>query len=76
VARIAEDVAAGALATPDSELADPDAVVAWLARRAPEHVTWAGWEAIDAHESALGEGAGRPRVKLVRLDELVSAGRL
>jgi ferredoxin--NADP+ reductase len=76
VARIAEDVAAGALGTPDPDLSDPDAVVAWLQLRAPEHVTWEGWEAIDARESALGQGAGRPRVKLVSLAELVRAGRI
>ncbi len=38
-------------------------------------MTWAGWEMIDAQESALGQPAGRPRVKLVRLDELLSASR-
>jgi ferredoxin--NADP+ reductase len=38
-------------------------------------VEWDGWQAIDAHESRLGEQAGRPRVKLVTLEELVAAGR-
>jgi ferredoxin--NADP+ reductase len=32
-------------------------------------VDYSGWEAIDAHERALGEPTGRPRVKLVRRDE-------
>ena len=32
-------------------------------------VDYSGWEAIDAHERALGEPAGRPRVKLVRREE-------
>jgi ferredoxin--NADP+ reductase len=76
VARIAEDVEAGALAEPDPALADRDAVEQWLTERVPDHVTWAGWEAIDAHESALGEPAGRPRVKLVRIEELIAAGRM
>jgi ferredoxin--NADP+ reductase len=75
VARITEDAAAGALPTPDAALSDPDAVQTWLRERAPEHVTWEGWEAIDAHESALGEPAGRPRVKLVRVDDLIRVGR-
>ena len=35
-------------------------------------VDYAGWEAIDAHERALGEPQGRPRVKLVRRDELLA----
>ena len=55
---------------------DADAIAAWLTERVPDHATWEGWEgreAIDAHESSLGEPAGRPRVKLVRLDELIRA---
>jgi ferredoxin/flavodoxin---NADP+ reductase len=75
VARILDDEQAGALGHPDAELADADAVADWLAERAPGLVTWAGWEAIDAHEAALGEPAGRPRVKLVRLGELIEAAR-
>jgi ferredoxin--NADP+ reductase len=73
VARIVEDRDAGALPTPATD--DPAAIEAWLATRAPDHVTWAGWEAIDAHESSLGEPSGRPRVKLVRLEELLRASR-
>ena len=45
------------------------------AERAPQAVTWAGWRAIDEHERGLGEPHGRPRVKLVRLVELVAASR-
>jgi ferredoxin--NADP+ reductase len=75
VARIAEDDAAGRLGVPDGEQATADTVQAWLDERVPDLVTWEGWEAIDAHESALGEPSGRPRVKLVRLDELVDASR-
>ena len=74
-ARSAEDLAADALPDPDPRLADPAAVLAWLRDRAPDLVTWAGWEAIDAQESSLGEAAGRPRVKLVRLEELLRTGR-
>src|ERR1700760_174365 len=75
VARILEDEESDALSTPDAEWADADAVEEWLNERAPGLVTWEGWEAIDAHESALGEPAGRPRVKLVRLAELIEAAR-
>ena len=75
VARILEDAEAGALRRPDPGLADPDAVAAWLTERVPDHITWAGWEMIDAYESSLGEPRGRPRVKLVRLAELLEAGR-
>jgi ferredoxin/flavodoxin---NADP+ reductase len=73
VARILEDEQAGALGTPDPALANPEAIAAWLTERMPGHVTWAGWEAIDQLESELGAPTGRPRVKLVRLDELVAA---
>jgi ferredoxin/flavodoxin---NADP+ reductase len=75
VARIVEDLQAGRLGVPDEAGATAEAVQAWLDRQVPEHVTWEGWEAIDMHESALGESMGRPRVKLVRLDELVKASR-
>jgi ferredoxin/flavodoxin---NADP+ reductase len=51
----------------------PDAatVEALLRERQPELVTYSGWEAIDAHERALGEPSGRPRVKLTSIEELL-----
>jgi ferredoxin/flavodoxin---NADP+ reductase len=53
--------------------ATPDAgsVEALLRERQPQLVTYAGWEAIDRHERALGEPSGRPRVKLTRMEELL-----
>jgi ferredoxin/flavodoxin---NADP+ reductase len=53
----------------------PDAasIEALLRSRQPELVTYEGWEAIDRHERALGEPAGRPRVKLTRIEELLRA---
>jgi ferredoxin--NADP+ reductase len=75
VAKILQDAESGALSRPDPELADDEAVAAWLTERAPGHITWAGWEMIDAYEASLGEPMGRPRVKLVRLAELLEAGR-
>ena len=38
-------------------------------------VEYAGWEAIDAHERAHGEGQGRPRVKLSSWDALLARAR-
>ena len=77
VARILEDAGAGGLPTTATELADSDAVAAWLGERvAGGPVSWAGWEAIDARESALGEPHRRPRVKLVRIAELIEAARI
>jgi ferredoxin--NADP+ reductase len=52
---------------------DAAAVEALLRSRQPELVTYSGWEAIDRRERALGESAGRPRVKLTRIDELLQA---
>ncbi|HET8951306.1 MAG TPA: FAD-dependent oxidoreductase [Solirubrobacteraceae bacterium] len=74
VARILEDEQAGTLGTPAD--ADADAVATWLAERVPDAITWEGWQAIDAAERAAGEPQGRPRVKLVTLQELREAGRL
>ncbi len=53
--------------------AHPDAasVEALLRSRRPDLVTYTGWEAIDRHERALGEPAGRPRVKLTQIEELL-----
>jgi ferredoxin--NADP+ reductase len=68
-----EDAAAGALLEP----ADPDrdSLEQLLAERKPDHVTYAGWEAIDRQEREAGEPQGRPRVKLTTFEELVEAAR-
>jgi ferredoxin/flavodoxin---NADP+ reductase len=73
VAKIVEDRDAGKLNTP--AITDPEAIAAFYAERAPDAVTWAGWQAIDAHEKAAGEPHGRPRVKLVRLADLFERSR-
>jgi ferredoxin--NADP+ reductase len=62
---------AGRLGTPEEELADGEAVATWLSERVPHLVTWDGWKTIDAHERALGEPHSRPRVKLVRVPEML-----
>jgi ferredoxin--NADP+ reductase len=69
VARMLEDVEAGALNEPARPGAEECA--AWLAERVPGLVSWDGWEAIDAHETSLGEPHGRPRVKLVRVPDML-----
>jgi ferredoxin--NADP+ reductase len=68
VARIAEDVEAGALNEPNVD----DDAAEWLEAKVPTLVTWSGWQRIDAHETAAGEPLGRPRVKLVRVPEMLS----
>ncbi|MDO8213228.1 FAD-dependent oxidoreductase [Conexibacter sp. CPCC 206217] len=62
---------AGRLGTPAPEASDADAVAGWLAQRVPHLVGWDGWSTIDAHEQALGEPHSRPRVKLVRVPEML-----
>jgi len=63
------DASAGLLAGRTSE-AD---VTELLAERGVTCVTYEGWEAIDAVETARGERHGRPRVKLCSWDELLAA---
>jgi ferredoxin--NADP+ reductase len=65
VAHVVADADADRLG--DADDADPEA---WLRERVPDLVTWAGWTAIDAYESEAGAPGGRPRVKLVRRDEM------
>jgi ferredoxin--NADP+ reductase len=74
VATLFADLDAGAV--PDAPLAaERDSIEALLAERRPDHVTYAGWEAIDAAEVARGEPLGRPRVKFCTVAEMVEAAR-
>ncbi|HST42773.1 MAG TPA: FAD-dependent oxidoreductase [Conexibacter sp.] len=68
---IVADRDAGRLGVPEPERADAATVAAWLRERVPHLVTWEDWSAIDAHERALGEPHSRPRVKLVRVPEML-----
>jgi len=67
-----EDLAAGKI--PEAPLAgDRNATESLLAERVPDHITYEGWEAIDAAEVARGEPHGRPRVKFCKVEEMVEA---
>jgi ferredoxin--NADP+ reductase len=66
-----EDLDAGRM--PEPEDPDRDSLEELLDDRAPEHVTYAGWEAIDQREKEAGEPQGRPRVKLCTFEELLEA---
>ena len=68
---ILEDLAAGRL--PEPPAPDPEELLTTLRARQPELVTYAGWSEIDRHERARGEPAGRPRVKLTRIEDLLRA---
>ncbi|MGI8846534.1 MAG: FAD-dependent oxidoreductase [Thermoleophilaceae bacterium] len=73
VDHLLEDLAEERLPVP--EVDDPGAVLRLVADRNPDVVSYSGWEAIDAAEKAAGEPLGRPRVKLTRVDDMVSASR-
>jgi ferredoxin/flavodoxin---NADP+ reductase len=68
VARVLEDAEAETLNQPSDP--DPSAVETWLRKQVPGVVTWDGWGAIDVHETKQGEPHGRPRVKVVRVDDM------
>jgi ferredoxin--NADP+ reductase len=72
VTLLLEDLAAGRLPEPSGDAQSLDRLIA---ERGLERVDYAGWLSIDAHERALGEPQGRPRVKLTRTEELLRAAR-
>jgi ferredoxin--NADP+ reductase len=66
---IFEDLAGDLL--PEPPAPDPGELEETLKERQPELVTYAGWSEIDRHERERGEPAGRPRVKLTRIEEML-----
>src|ERR671919_660343 len=73
VEALLEDLDAGNLNTPADQ--SRDSLEELLDERKPDHVTYAGWEAIDRVEKAAGEPQGRPRVKRTTTEELLEAAR-
>jgi ferredoxin/flavodoxin---NADP+ reductase len=69
-----EDLEAGRLPKPELT-GDRSAIKSLLAERKPDHVTFEGWQAIDAAEVEAGKPQGRPRVKFCRVEELVEASK-
>jgi ferredoxin--NADP+ reductase len=72
VSYLLEDLATGRLLECCGSAASLDRL---LAERQSDLVDYPAWRAIDAHERALGEPQGRPRVKLTRVEELLCAAR-
>jgi ferredoxin--NADP+ reductase len=71
---LVEDAKAGRV--PSQPLAgERSAIVELLAERVPDAVSYQGWEAIDRAEQERGKPLGRPRVKFVRIDEMLDAAR-
>jgi ferredoxin--NADP+ reductase len=65
------DAAAGRL--PTGGTLDRDTVGVAIHSRQPKTVCYQAWEAIDRHERRAGAAAGRPRVKLAKVPELLAA---
>ncbi len=63
------DIDAGMLHEPESP--DADSVQEMLEQRQGDLVSYEGWSEIDRHERALGEPAGRPRVKLTDIEQML-----
>lgn len=74
VEHLLQDVADGRVLEPDSP--DPNAIESLLKERGANYVSFSGWEKIDQAEVTKGEPHGRPRVKFVRIDEMLeTAGK-
>jgi ferredoxin--NADP+ reductase len=46
-----------------------------LTQRGVPFTTFAGWQAVDAHEMKLGASVGRPRIKVVERNEMLRVSR-
>jgi ferredoxin--NADP+ reductase len=73
VDRLLEDLGGGRLLDPPA-ITDHD-LDAYIRAKQPSVVDYADWNRIDDHERKLGEQAGRPRVKLTRVQELLAAAK-
>jgi ferredoxin--NADP+ reductase len=69
VQHLLADVAAGTLLEPARP--EPEAVEELLAERDVRFVSFEDWQAIDQAEVGRGEPHGRPRVKFVRVEEML-----
>jgi ferredoxin--NADP+ reductase len=72
VERLLDDLDAGECAEPAG---DPAAIAAIVRRRQPAVVDLAGWQAIEHEERRRGAEQGRPRVKIVDVDEMLRIAR-
>ncbi len=71
VQHLLADIGEGTLLAPQSP--EPEAVEALLAERGVRFVSFEDWQAIDQAEVGRGEPHGRPRVKFVRVEEMLGA---
>ena len=71
VKSLLEDLPSGPVAA-EPEL---DAVTGFLDQQGVRYTTWDGWYRLDAHERALGEPAGRARIKVVERERMIEVSR-
>jgi len=69
-----EAVCADAPTLPTPPAPDPAAALATLQAACGQLVTWQDWERLDAAEIAAGSPLGRPRVKVVRVADMLGSG--
>jgi ferredoxin--NADP+ reductase len=69
ISHLLADVQDGLLLAPESP--DPTAVEDLLSERGIRFVSFEDWQAIDQAEVGRGEPHGRPRVKFVRVEEML-----
>jgi ferredoxin--NADP+ reductase len=66
-----EDVAEGRVRTPEHP--ERDAVAALVAERQPRYFTYADWLRLNEIEVSKGRPAGRPRIKLTSVEDMLGA---
>ncbi len=71
VQHLLTDIGSGTLLDPADP--EPGAVEELLAERGVRFVSFEDWQAIDEAEVGRGEPHGRPRVKFVRVEEMLDA---
>jgi ferredoxin--NADP+ reductase len=72
IRHLVEDVRADAGSLRTAPAPEPESVLEFLRSGGVRYVEWSGWELIEAHERALGEAAGRERIKVVPRAEMTA----
>ena len=71
VTAMIEDLEAGRLLAPAEP--EPEAVETLVRQRQPQWFSYADWRRLDELEVARGRSLGRPRVKFIRVEEMLAA---
>jgi ferredoxin--NADP+ reductase len=71
VACMLEDLARGMILSPSHP--EASAVEALIRQRQPNYLSYADWQRLNELEVARGRAVGRPRVKFIRIEEMLTA---